>query len=308
MSRAHTLPAPRAGGAAGAGAKKAWAAAAVAAAAAWVAAPAAAACLGDAEVAAMMAAYGARTPAVNPVGLSAADAACTRAKVNHALQARHGAPVGYKAGLTNPAVQKRFNADAPVWGVLYAPMMLADGAAVDAAFGARPLYEADMLVRVSSAAINRARTPYEVLQAIDQIIPAIELPDLVVQAPAQLDGAAIGAINVGARLFVKGKPMPVPTTRGERYQMLDALGDMVVVLSGNGNEVDRGKGSDVLGHPLAAVAWLAQDLARHGLALKPGDVVSLGSFSKLLPPRPGLAVEAAYWGLPGTPKVSVSFK
>ena len=32
-----------------------------------------------------------------------------------------GAPVGYKAGLTNPAVQKRFNADAPVWGSLACP-------------------------------------------------------------------------------------------------------------------------------------------------------------------------------------------
>ena len=57
--------------------------------------------------------------------------------------------IGYKAGLTNPAVQKRFNASAPVWGVLYAPMLLQDGATVDAAFGARPLFEADLLVRVS---------------------------------------------------------------------------------------------------------------------------------------------------------------
>ena len=125
-------------------------AAAAATLAACAVGPAAAACLGDAEVAALMAAYAARTPAANPVGLSPADAACTRAKVNHALQAQHGAPVGYKAGLTNPAVQKRFKADAPVWGVLYAPMMLAEGAAVEATFGARPLYEADMLVRVSS--------------------------------------------------------------------------------------------------------------------------------------------------------------
>ena len=66
------------------------------------------------------------------------------------LTAQLGAPVGYKAGLTNPAVQKRFNADAPVWGVLYANMLLANGATVDAGFGARPLFEADLLVRVAS--------------------------------------------------------------------------------------------------------------------------------------------------------------
>lgn len=157
------------------------------------AAPAQAACLSDGEVAAMLAAYNARTPAANPEGLSAADGECTRGKLNKLLEAQLGKPVRYKAGLTNPAVQKRFNHDAPVWGTLYAPMLLKDGAVVDAAFGARPLFEADLLVRVSSPDINRARTPDEVLGAIDQVIPFIELPDLVVQAPPRLNGAAVTA-------------------------------------------------------------------------------------------------------------------
>ena len=78
-------------------------------------------------------------------------------------------PVGYKAGLTNPAVQKRFNYDKPVWGKLDQGMLLSDGATVDAAFAARPLFEADMLVRVRSAAINQAKTPMDVLLAIDQL-------------------------------------------------------------------------------------------------------------------------------------------
>ena len=201
-------------------------------------------------------------------------------------------------------MQKRFNHDAPVWGALYAPMLLDSGAVVDAGFGARPLYEADLLVRVSSAAVNQARTVDEVLASIDQVVPFIELPDLVVQAPPQLDGAAISAINVGARLGVKGSAIPVQRSAG----FGDALRDMVAVVKADGLEVDRGKGSDVLGHPLNAVVWLVKDLAREGRALKPGDLVSLGSFSKLLPPKAGLAVEVQYLGLPGDPVVKVSFK
>jgi 2-keto-4-pentenoate hydratase len=270
--------------------------------------PAAAACLGDAEVAALFDAYQQRKPAANPEGLSAADGECSRAKLLRLFDARLGAPVGYKAGLTNPAVQKRFNADAPVWGALYAPMLLPAGSVVDAAFGARPLFEADLLVRISSESINRARTPDEVLLAIDQVIPFIELPDLVVQAPPKLNGAAISAINVGARLGVLGTPIAVPATRGERWRLNDALRDMVVTVKGDGAELDRGKGSDVLEHPLNAVVWLAQDLARQGIKLKPGDLVSLGSFSKLMPPKPGLAVEVGYGGLPGDPSVKMSFK
>jgi 2-keto-4-pentenoate hydratase len=188
-------------------------------------------------------------------------------------------------------------------------MLLADGATVEAAFGARPLFEADMLVRVKSADINQAKTPMDVLEAIDQVIPFIELPDLVVQAPPKLNGPAISAINVGARLGVAGKPIAVPATRGERYAMLDALRDMNVVLTdGFGVPLGVGKGSDILEHPLNAVVWLAQALAKEGLAMKPGDLISLGSFSPLLPPKPGLKATATYQGLPGAAPVSVLFK
>jgi 2-keto-4-pentenoate hydratase len=107
---------------------------------------------------------------------------------------------------------------------------------------------------------------------------------------------------------VTGRPIAVPVTRGERYQLLDALGRMTVIVKADGVEVDRGKGSDVLDHPLNAVVWLAQDLRRHGLAMKPGDVISLGSFSRLMPPKAGQKVEVEYWGLPEARSVSVSFK
>lgn len=270
--------------------------------------PARAACLSEAEVVAMAEAYQARIPAANPRGLTPADGECSRSKLNRLLQAQLGEPVGYKAGLTNPAVQKRFNHTSPVWGTLYGSMMLANGSVVDAGFGARPVFEADMLVRISSEAVNDARDAAQVLAAIDRVIPAIELPDLMVQAPGQLDGAAVTAINVGARYFIQGLGIPVPVTRAERYQLLDALRDMLAIVKVDGREVDRGFGSDVLGHPLNAVVWLAQDMARNGLSLKVGDLVSLGSFSRLLPPRAGQAVEITYWGLPGTPVVSLGFR
>lgn len=268
-----------------------------------------AACLSDAEVADMAAHYAAKTPAPTPEGLSDADGACTRGKLNALLAQRLGRVVGYKAGLTNPAVQKRFNTDKPVWGKLYEGMVQQSGATIDAAFGARPLYEADMLVRVKSAAINHARTPIEVLEHIDQVIPFIELPDLAVVAPPKLNGAGVSAINVGARLGVAGAPIAIPVTRGERYAMLDALRDMRVTLTdGSGAVLGQGKGSDILEHPLNAVIWLAGALQQEKISLQPGDLVSLGSFSPLLPPKVGLSVTATYDGLPGAAPVRVNFK
>ena len=266
-------------------------------------------CLSDAQAAELVASYVAKTPAANPENLTDADGACTRGKVNALLAQRMGKVIGYKAGLTNPAVQKRFNTDKPVWGKLYEGMVLANGAAVEAAFGARPLFEADMLVRVKSAQINQAKTPMQVLEAIDQVIPFIELPDLLVQAPPKLNGAGVSAINVGARLGVAGAPLAVPAYRAERYAFLQALADMQVSLTdGTGTRLGGGKGSDILEHPLNAVVWLAGALAQEGLAMQPGDLISLGSFSALLPPKSGLAVTATYEGLPGAAPVRVTFK
>jgi 2-keto-4-pentenoate hydratase len=267
-----------------------------------------AACLSDAEVAALADAIAAKTPAATPENLSEADARCTRAKLNQRLAARYGAVVGYKAGLTNPAVQQRFQTDKPVWGVLYQGMLQPSGATVDPAFGARPLFEADLLVRVKSEAINRAKTAAEVLAAVDQVIPFIELPDLAVQAPPKLNGAGVAAINVGARLGVQGVPIAVPTDAAAQAALLAALPAMTVRLTDQtGAELARGRGADILDHPLNAVVWLAGALAAEGLAMQPGQLISLGSFSPLLPPKPGLTVTATYDGLPGAQPVVVQF-
>lgn len=272
-------------------------------------APAAQACMSDEQVAALLASYTAKTPATNPEGLNEAAGDCSRAKLTALMEKQGSKLVGYKAGLTNPAVQKRFNTDKPVWGKLYENMLLKDGASVDAAFGARALFEADMLVRVSSEAINSAKTPMDVLNAIDQIIPFIELPDLVVQAPPRLNGAAISAINVGARLGVLGTPIAAPAIRAEKYQMLDALRDMQVSMAdGAGAALGGGKGSDILEHPLNAVVWLAQALAKEGQSMKVGQLISLGSFSPLVPTKAGMKVTVTYAGLPGAKPVTVSFK
>ncbi len=129
------------------------------------------------------------------------------------------------------------------------------------------------------------------------------------EKPGELNGAGVAAINVGARLGVAGEPIAVPATRGERYRLLDALERMEVQLTNqNGELLASGKGGDILGHPLNAVVWLAQALQKENITLKAGDLVSLGSFSPLLPPKPGLDVTATYVGLPGAKPVQVSFQ
>jgi 2-oxo-3-hexenedioate decarboxylase/2-keto-4-pentenoate hydratase len=45
----------------------------------------------------------------------------------------------------------------------------------------------------------------------------------------------------------------------------------------NGEEFGRGAGSLIMGHPLEALAWLANRLAERDRELKAGEFVTLGS-------------------------------
>jgi 2-keto-4-pentenoate hydratase len=219
------------------------------------------------------------------------------------LSDSQGKVVGYKAGLTNPAVQKRFGTTSPVRGVLLEKMLLDDGAEVPAKFGAIPFFEADLVVVVKDEGINQAKTPADVMKHLASIRPFIELPDLVTAKDQPLTAAVITAFNVGARLGVLGKPIaPTP-------EMVDALGKMMVVMRDqDGKELARVPGAAILGHPLNAVVWLADDVAKSGGKLRAGDILSLGSFTPPNFQKAGMTITVTYEGLPGNPSVSVRFK
>ena len=236
--------------------------------------------------------------------LSMQDAECGRKRLVERLEASDNRIVGYKAGLTNKALQERFGVASPVRGVLLERMLLPDEAEVPYDFGARPVFEADLLVVVKDDAIHRARTPLEVLRSLSQVAPFVELPDLLVAEGEKLSAPLLVSLNVGARLGVVGKGVPVRPTP----EFAEALAAMRVVVTDRGKEMASGKGGAILDHPLNAVIWLAQDLQRSGVRLKPGDVLSLGAFTQPTRPLPGMAIKVRYEGLPGNPEVSVRFR
>jgi 2-keto-4-pentenoate hydratase len=236
--------------------------------------------------------------------LSMQDAECGRRRLVERLEASDNRIVGYKAGLTNKALQERFAVASPVRGVLLERMLLSDGAEVPFDFGARPVFEADLLVVVKDDAIHRAKTHLEVLRSLSQVAPFIELPDLLVAEGEKLSASLLVSLNVGARLGVVGRGIPVRATP----EFAAALAAMRVVVTDRGKELASGRGGAILDHPLNAVLWLAQDLERSGARLRPGDVLSLGSFTQPMRPLPGMAVKVRYEGLPGDPEVSVRFR
>jgi 2-keto-4-pentenoate hydratase len=262
-------------------------------------------CPTDAEVAEKVRRFVALQPLADSApNLTMDGAACGRSKFVAGLMGTQGAVVGYKAGLTTQAVQQRFGVNQPIRGTLLAKMMLKDGAELPARFGARPFAEPDLVVEVGSSAIHDARTPQEVLKHLRAVIPFIELPDLLVADMSKVGGPTITANNVGARYGVLGAPIPARTDAA----FAEALKTMTVRANdADGKVLSTAPGAAILGDPLNGVIWLAADLKKDGITLKPGDLLSLGAFGNLQV-APGQTIRVVYDGLPGNPSVLVRFR
>jgi 2-keto-4-pentenoate hydratase len=262
----------------------------------------------DANIKAVADAWLAKKPAPGfGATMTVAEAAKIQERYTALIAKDLGRVVGYKAGLTNPAVQKRFNYDKPLRGTLYEKMILQSGARVPAAYGARPVLEADMVAVVGDAAkLMAAKTPLDALAALKELRTFIELPDVMFDPQVKLDGSILLAANVLARLGVLGNTIPLPAT-ADSVAKLAAM--KVEVLDQTGALLAGGKGSDSLENPLNAALWIAESLRAEGKAVKSGDLLSLGSFSALLPPKAGMTVTVRYTGLTPEPaEVKVTFE
>lgn len=269
------------------------------------AAPALAACPTPEAIARLAADWTARMPATAPAMENLADARCAQAALVELLKPSQGAVVGYKAALTTRPAQERFGATEPLRGVLLKNMLLSDGATVPAKFGARPLWEADMLLQVKDDGINGATTPEQVLAHVSAMLPFIELPDLVVKADTKMNAMVLTLINAGARAGVVGAPVPLKNNP----ETMAALSTVTIVArDGDGATLATGTGAMALGHPLNAALWLVQSLNAAGVRVKAGDLLSLGSFTPLIPPNAGQKIIVSYEGLPGGRSATVAVR
>ncbi len=229
-------------------------------------------------------------------GLTVEDGYCGQAPYVARIEASLGPRIGYKVAFTGKASQERFGINEPARRVLIGDMLFESGAKLPATFGRRPLYEADLIVTVKDASINDATTLLEVAAALGEVVPFIELPDIVVPEGEPMDVGVIVALNAMARYGVIGKGIAVEASE----EFVAAFAEMDVVMTDEtGAEIERNKGSTLLGNPLNVVLWLTDHLKQHGLRLEPGQVISLGSLGKLYPPQAGKTITVRYEGLPG---------
>ena len=212
-----------------------------------------------------------------------------------ALLARKRERAGYKLAAASQQAQRRLAIDGPLTGVLFRDMLLPDGASIPATAGAELIYEADLLAEVGDAAINEARTLEDVARGLRTIIAFLEVADYMMPAGVPNNGPQLLAVNTSARFGVTGSRT---AARGDAA-FVAALAAMKVTLrSGAGKVLGEAAGAQLLGNPLRAVLHLRDALRRRGERLRPGDLLSLGTFTPPRRVRAGEQVTAAY-AIPG---------
>lgn len=219
------------------------------------------------------------------------------------ISGKLGRPVGYKAALTNPKAQQPFGVDQPILGVLLEKMLLEDHAELALDYAARPAVEADLLVRVRDPNINEAKTDLELLAGLGEVIPFIELADLLLAPGASNDLRTLTALNAGARTGVLGTPVTLTADQAT----LDRLGAFTVRLEDEkGRLYGAGRGADLLGHPIHVVRWMRDALRARGDRLREGDVLSLGTLTPVQALKKPARLTAHYYGLLADPEDDLS--
>ena len=113
----------------------------------------------------------------------------------------------------------------------------------------------------------------EVLAAVATLHPAIELPDSRFADFTRAGSAQLAADNACTHEFVLG-----PAADAD-WRAID-LAAHRVTLSIDGRVATTGAGSDALGDPRAALAWIANNHAAQGAALRAGDIITTGVCGK----------------------------
>src|SRR5262245_50370625 len=205
--------------------------------------------------------------------------------------AGRGHIAGWKIAVTSKAMQQLTGVDQPVAGAIFSSVILASGARISLAAYHHLGIEFEVAVRIgedlpeSGGHWTRASVP----RGVAACLPACELVEDGKADYKALDAFTLVGQNTGNGGIVLG-----PAVTSWRALDLETATTRCWI---NGEPSGQGKTGDALGHPLEAVAWLANLLNRQGRMLSRDMVVMTGSSITTKFPVAGDRVRFAIDGL-----------
>jgi 2-keto-4-pentenoate hydratase len=196
--------------------------------------------------------------------------------------------VGWKIAATSLVGQSHIGVDGPMAGrllsnrVMTATRSRATAAPAPLSGNIMRVAEAEFAFRLRGSLPPRERVygVQEVLDAVESVHPAIEVPDSRYDDFARVGAPQLIADCACACWLVVGEATDTDWRRQD-------LAAHVVDTSLNGRPAERGVGANVLRDPRLALTWLANELRTYGSGLTAGDLVTTGTCITPVPIAPG---------------------
>lgn len=186
---------------------------------------------------------------------------------------------GHKIGLTSKAMQQTANINEPDFGVLLDDMFYPEGSDIPFERFIVPRLEVELGFVLNKTLRGPNCTIFDVLQATEYVIPALEIIDARIERVDQetkitrkvfdtiSDNAANAAVVMGGRPV---RPMDID------LRWISAL------CYRNGQIEESGVAAAVMNHPAKGIVWLVNKLSQFGVSLEAGEFVLAGSFTRPL--------------------------
>ncbi len=208
---------------------------------------------------------------------------------------------GLKIAYTSAVMRESRGISAPCTGGLFASEVVESPVELKAADYQGLAIECEVGVRLG-VEVGPGGAPWSresIAPHVASVMTAFEVVDQRASGgPDGVDPAIAGVVtNISAAGAVVG-----PAVRNwESIDLAGARGTMTI----NGDLVGEGLGSDVMGHPIEALVWLANTLAERGESIPAGSLVITGS---IIPPKPLSAGDEAVIAVEGLGEARLSVR
>jgi 2-oxo-3-hexenedioate decarboxylase len=238
-------------------------------------------------------------PSATDPAVDRASAYLVLAQVVQARAARGERMVGRKIGFTNRNIWPEYGVDSPIWAPVY------DTTLVDARGGSAelslartrsPRIEPEIAFGLRSSLAAGESDPESILRAVEWAAPAIEIVDCHYPDWRFRVQDTVAQQGLHAALILGPKVRLEPGTLTQWAQQLAACR---ASLWRDGTLADRGFGTNALGHPAAALGFLADVLAGQPQfePLHAGEIVTTGTLTAALPIAAGQTWRYALEGI-----------
>jgi 2-keto-4-pentenoate hydratase len=199
-----------------------------------------------------------------------------------------GVGIGYKIACTNVTAQRQLNVAGPFHGRMMSAFCFESPAGIVADQFFMRVVEAEFAFRMARdlppAAADRSNE--EVAAAVEGVLPGIEIVDSRFDDWTSIGALSLIADNACHAAWVKGALV-------KDWRGIDLAAHMVRLIV-NGDLHREGSGRAVLGHPLNALTWLANQLSGQGQGLKAGQYVTTGVTMEVYMALRGDRIEADF--------------